>query len=72
MLDFDLFYIHLSVESLICEKFIAYERMYVRTYICMYVFFIVACSITGSTTSCLNVMFTIKVFRNHYINCCTL
>ena len=45
--------------------------VYVCTmYVCM--FFIVACSITGSNSTCLNVIFTITEFRNNYINCCTL
>jgi hypothetical protein len=34
--------------------------------------YIVACFITGSNTTCLNVIFTITEFRNNYINCCAL
>jgi hypothetical protein len=48
-------------------------------YVCMYVciFLIAACSITGSNTTCLNVIFTITEFRTitlivaHYEVCLT-
>jgi hypothetical protein len=38
----------------------------------IYIFLIIVYSITGSNTTCINVIFKITKFRNNYINCCIL